>query len=650
MKRHNKLQFSHLKYGICSIQPVMSHSKVQEFLLNSLSTNSALQNKNASIKTDNLIYLIHIFVNEVQSNEFFTYEIFSSKYGLLGIIGLQKLVDSNAKIFLYIDIDQPNDDFQKNTLGIIIDEAFSVNFCQRIMADPSTTFSIPARILETCGFIRIDGYYQITSTNRKLFLLSDIIKTEAKNMLSNRENLAQEVGGRVSNLWYSYFSKGQVNLSGGGVEKSIISIKDLINSPSLEGFNIYQHEEAPVISQERIRRFLLEENVYRDASLEDRFGATFSLGAHEAFMRISRCIFQSNKNMGMFFAMSCYGLFPTALSAMKPTKYDIVLLDVDRSRGEKISISHFMQMIKMNPYARSLCLELKTMCGAVYKDDEIAQIVSLCKENNIFLIADFTHNNMELYAGLAYPDVLDICQRFNFHDVALIFTASKTYGLERARVGFILLDEKCSQVSIKELESDMVSVLGTVNDVSKHVAHQLMEIPLEERKSFVRNLQLCHRFNMNLMIAYIEGIENGQLDSDLKSEISREIPLQYQGGIEGIRVVHKPEAGIHMKIDVSDLQHFYYANIRLFNSEIFCYVLNKIMSVVSLHAYCLADPKGYGVRLTFSRKNEVHQGMRLIHDFTRLLRKEPFENPFLPGILAEELIHNSASIAETVEI
>ena len=147
---------------------------------------------------------------------------------------------------------------------------------------------------------------------------------------------------------------------------------------------------------------------------------------------------------------------------------------------------------------------------------------------------------------------------------------------------------------------------------------------------------------MNLMIGYIEGVGSSKLDADLKEQVLEQIPPEYQNGIEGLRVVHKPNGGIQLKANMSGLQNKYLTNVRMFNSEIFSYALQKMANVSTLNSYQVMDPEGFGMRLSFSRREDVHEGMRAVHDFAKSLTNEPTPNKFMPEVaLAEHLIFPS---------
>lgn len=137
------------------------------------------------------------------------------------------------------------------------------------------------------------------------------------------------------------------------------------------------------------------------------------------------------------------------------------------------------------------------------------------------------------------------------------------------------------------------------------------------------------------MIAYIEGINSPMIDSDLKEKIRYELTPYYTNGIDGVRVLYKPLAGMQMKVDVSNnLQNKYFSNIRMYNSEIFSHALNRTYDISTLHAFEILDPYGFSLRLAFMDRDHVHRGMRSIKSFVNSLTNKPTKNEFFPEVMS----------------
>lgn len=475
--------------------------------------------------------------------------------------------------------------------------------------------------------------------HQSLMVFSEIIKKEHQSLHPNLQNLTEDLYKRVARLWYQYFSKG-IFLATGGVDDSFVTLEQVEQQYNLLNEDIDQKS----IDEQKVKEFLLEEHFFSTASLFSSLKISFSMGSHEGIVRIARALFNETDNNTIFFPSCCYGLLVLALTTMKPYGYRVLFVDVDRKRGEKISLEHLQSLIKQYPFAKTLLLELKTICGAMYTEDELRQLITLCKKNQITLIADTTHINMSFSQRWGFPDISRICLENNFHTFFAVYTASKTYGLERARIGFIVASSKQSEFIWSGIESaSNLPLVGGFN-LSCLVTKILMASPVPVRELFLRNAAQKHYYNMNLMLAYIEGIGSEKIDPELRASIAREIPPKYQNGIDGLYIVYIPESGIHMKVDTSGLHQRYLANIRMFNSEIFSYALNIFSRIVSLHSYCIMDPDGFGMRLSFSIKEDVQAGMQGIHNFVCLLRSSPQKNPYLQDVkLADDLIFSKSN-------
>ncbi len=609
------------------------------------------------------------------------YEIYSDSKEFIGIAGFFMNQDKQEifpEICYYI-----LPEFQRKRLGsdlvdTLIEYAFASNLFEKIYADAFPENKASKTILEKRNFLPRDKQfqsdhrnygqtrYELTRQNWEKYQLerlatsqkstsasqhhdasgniernpaeelSKIILAERRALIPIIYNMANDME-RTRRLWYSYFKEG-VNLANGGVEDSILTTADIAkDNDNLYGFNMYRSDRSSSTSfpDDSVKKFLLEENLLSSQTNMTDISTTFCFGSHEGFTRLARCIY-SAKNTGMIYPSGGYGFLACAAATMKPTPYSVYLANIDRDNGEKILVSDLERLVKEHPKAKTLYLEAKTTCGAVYKKEELEEIIKVCKAYNIFFILDTAHLNMEFSKGSSFPDITVICQEQNYRNFAILYTASKTYGFERARVGWIIVSNP--NLSAK-MSRDLYRVNGSAGDLYFEAAKKLMHHPVEERMRFISNNIEKHKLNMNIMIAYIEGVNSENIDQEFKEQVKLEIPTKYHDGIRGLKIVYKPEGGIQMKVDMSELQNKYFLNIRMFNSEIFYYTLNKMTNVVALHSYQIMDCNGLGMRLSFSIRDDIHKGMRRINDFVQTLCSEPSQNKFMPDVeLAESFI------------
>lgn len=480
--------------------------------------------------------------------------------------------------------------------------------------------------LETSELIDLDG---------GLKQLSQMIEDEQGNFIPHPHNLAKDVL-RPDILWRKYVRRG-ILLTNGGADVSLFSTREVTDKYGTIDYSQYRSDrpQSTMIGSEEMKDFLCEEGLMAVEN-KDQLFAEFSLGSHEAFTRIARCIYEKDKNTGLLYPTGGYGLLIRSIALMKPTSYNVYLVDVDRRNGERILPQDLERAAKANPKAKTFYLESKNTCGAVYSQEELEEMVKICKKYDLFFILDAAHNNMEFDSQNKFPDAAKLCLKHGHKKFAVLTTGSKTYGLERGRVGFMVLgDEKLAT----ELNRNLFQTVGALGDWQAEVAKMLVSTPLEKRQEFLETSRSKHRLNRSVMIGYVEGVNSPNIDEDLREQVAAEIPPQYQEGIEGLSLVYKPEAGIQLKVSMDGLRNKYFSNIRMFNSEILGYALSTTCGVATLNSYQIMDPEGSGMRLSFSIKEDVHRGMQKTHDFIKALTNEPTPNPYLPDVaLVEDMI------------
>jgi hypothetical protein len=579
--------------------------------------------------------------NSLEKSSFKFYQMFYQDY-IVGNFGFLLTKTKQSKIYplIHFHLISPSSALKiaQEIIDFIIDYVFSISDAHKVVVISLSNFLTVDRALQQYGFI-IRKHSQssvrlslqdlkLIKKDRALYNLSKIIKQHANSLVPNLNNVAEDLLRRSSDLWYKFFARG-IMLSTGGVEKSFVNLEDFSRYPLLQSFNGYMNEESHLANQETIKTFFIEENLISKENKQENLVFSFCLGSHEGIMRVLRCIYNEKYNNGLFFPMGSYGLIATSAMDLKPVGYKVALVQTDRINGEKILIRDLKNVSLKQSSFKTLFIDIKTIAGNIYATEELEEIVVYCKENHIFLIADTAHINMEFLPQFKFPNLLQIFQKYNFVNYVVAWTGSKTYGLERGRVGFILMDRQNQILSIKELESGFGQVFGTISDLPQVVAQELILSSYAARCNFLREANKKHYYNMNLMLAYLEGINSKNIDLVLLQDIQTEIPMMYWGGIPELKLIFKPKAGIQLKVDMSNLHDKYFGNIRMISSEFFCYCLNAFKGVVTLHSFQIMDPSGFSLRLSFSIKEDVHKGMQKIFQFVKSLSPDPQENKFL---------------------
>lgn len=153
---------------------------------------------------------------------------------------------------------------------------------------------------------------------------------------------------------------------------------------------------------------------------------------------------------------------------------------MDRDKGEKLNLESLKKYIDMYPNSKTLLLEIKTLAGVIYTEKELNDIIALCKLKNLFLIMYYTHYGMELSNKQSFPDILKLCFNQDYHQFAILYTGSKVYGLERARIGFTILSKKNSINNFFQIYSEeLYAPLGEIGDLPFEVTRALINTSVQ---------------------------------------------------------------------------------------------------------------------------------------------------------------------------
>lgn len=651
MKNSDSLILQHACSQEIILKPIMTVEKMKMVLQNPVivSLTSIGDSSDKTISEKRGLKLVEQFKKNLEKYGLSFYEIYE-RNTFLGIAGYFCIHINNEmfpEVCIYLLPNEQAKGLGYSVSSFLIDNAFTVTRCRKVLADAYPE-NHSTKIINKLGFVQRStdeqykphdrGYgqikYELTREIRGLFLLTQIIQKENTNLIPRQFDMTKTNVERVRTLWYRYCNKG-ISLSNGGVSKSFINMDSIINCPNLESLHMYRSDrlESTVLTQDMMRKFLIEEAALSPAISKDIISISFCFGSHDGFARLMRCLYHPKFNNGIFYPTGGYGILSAAASTMRPLSYNVYLININRHLGEKVNVAHMRELFIKHPTSKTLFLDLKTTAGAVYTVEEVNHIIALCKQFSVFLIADLAHINMEFNTKNKFPEVASLCFAQNFHEFAILYTTSKTYGLERARVGFFILSKKTkdSMLTLKA-DRDLYRVIGAGGDISFEIASALFNSDLKKRKEYIRTQVEQHRYNLNLMIAYLEGTHSTTLDLDFKQKIKNEIPNKYNQGINFLKIVYKPESGIHLKVSTKNLKDKYFFNIPMFNAEIFSYAINKVCKVVSLNSYQIMDPEGFGLRLSFSIEHDVRVGMQSICDFMNFLSDKPRLNKFCPEV------------------
>ncbi len=655
------IQFENHIFGLCNLQPVKdcisddSRRLLQDPSIMKLT--SLGDNEDRTCSDQRIDDLWDQSMKRFKRYRLGMYEIVSPDLNFLGIAAYFIERDQNGhiapEICLYLTQAAQRKRLGTDVAKCMVEYAFQVTICDCIVAD-AFPMNPSLKILKRLGFDSRDrqtlnlssddsrqvGQMRCTLTRdaylqqRKYLFLQKLHKAGVYSLCPSAGMETHNME-RVRKLFFSNFSGG-VLLSTGGSTVSFITIHDL-TTRNIATFNEYRSDRrsSTQLTQEAMKKFLQEEGPLRDVA-PNSIDVVFSFGSHEGLMRLARCIYHSSRNNGIFYCEGSYGFVVCGLATMKPVPYLCCAVPVDHNNGEKLCIQGLKDARKRNPTFGSLILEVKTIAGSIYTKDDLVPIIKFCKDNNIFIMFDIAHYGMDFVSLPAntisdvyrqnlctMPHVVHLCQQIGFHRFGVVYTASKVYGLERARVGLIILDASLSLGS--KVANDVYRVIGSANDLPFEVASCLFATSIEARLQHKQRCGLEMYENLQILLAYIHGFPHSVIDPLFTKLVEEEIPIEcgFRQGIPLIGYRYIPEGGSHMKLMLNNLVGKYFYNIEIFNSEVFAYLLHTCYGVTVLHSFQVLDPCGTTLRISFGFRGDLHRGMRAIANLTRQLTDSP---------------------------
>lgn len=201
--------------------------------------------------------------------------------------------------------------------------------------------------------------------------------------------------------------------------------------------------------------------------------------------------------------------------------------------------------------------------GTVLNSRDISllnQIGKICQENNMFIIDDLIYRDLTYdRSDLAKP--IGTIDKY-FDNTISLFGLSKSYGLAKARSGFIVANE----VIIRTFRDQIFYLMDSVSSVQTALisgAYNSSKKRYQEYNKYFNKLIPKYVFNRDLCCALVSGVEsiaNTKNYKKIKKLLERNLTKNdYEKictGIEDLRIVHNPESGFFMLIDFSDLKKY----------------------------------------------------------------------------------------------
>jgi len=194
------------------------------------------------------------------------------------------------------------------------------------------------------------------------------------------------------------------------------------------------------------------------------------------------------------------------------------------------------------------------------------RIGKICLDNGIYIIDDLIYRDLTFDRdNMAKP--IGTINRY-FDNTISLFGLSKSYGLAKARCGFIVANEVIARgfrdqiFYLMDSTSSIQTALlaGTYNPSKKRY---------KEYQKYFSKLIPKYILNRDICIALIEGIDKLKNDKNhnrvkkiMKRNLTKSDYEQLKNGIADLKIVYKPESGFFMLIDFSSLKKY-----NEFNSE-----------------------------------------------------------------------------------
>ena len=324
-------------------------------------------------------------------------------------------------------------------------------------------------------------------------------------------------------------------------------------------------EDREKIAQYLIKEGFNKELTYKNVIVTDSTTMAFSI--------IIRTIF--NENDVILMTSPNYGLF-TFMPERENINVEVVELREEdnykinpkilKERIDEINkkLKKIYKDIKPQPRVRAFFnSNPHNPMGTVLNSKDISlmnQIGEICQENNMFIIDDLIYRDLTYdRSDLAKP--MGTIDKY-FDNTISLFGLSKSYGLAKARSGFVVANE----VIIRALRDQIFYLMDSVSSVQTALmsgAYNPSKKRYKEYDRYFNKLIPKYIFNRDLCCALVNGIKSivktknyRKVKKLLKKNLNQEDYEKIRTGIEDLKIVHNPESGFFMLIDFSNLKKY----------------------------------------------------------------------------------------------
>ena len=336
--------------------------------------------------------------------------------------------------------------------------------------------------------------------------------------------------------------------------------------------NMYEYGAAAgdESDREQIAQYLIKEGfkrtlTYKNVIVTDSTTAAFSIIIKTLFKE-NDVILMTAPNYGLFTFMPERDNFCVELVELREEDNYLVnpkilekrINDINLKLKRKYKKSSYIPRVKAffnsNPH---------NPMGTVLNSKNIKlleDIGKVCVKNDIFIIDDL------IYRDLTY-DQKDLAKPIGtidkyFDNTISLFGLSKSYGLAKARSGFVVANDAL----IRAFRDQIFYLMDSTSSLQTSLlagAYNASRKRYKEYNKYFNRLIPQYIFNRDICIALIEGIETlkgeknyNKIKRLLKKSLNKEDFNNIKNGIDGFKLVIKPESGFFMLIDFSELSRY----------------------------------------------------------------------------------------------
>ncbi len=177
---------------------------------------------------------------------------------------------------------------------------------------------------------------------------------------------------------------------------------------------------------------------------------------------------------------------------------DVVYVKANEKSGYKMTVEQFRKAI--TPKTKCLILNSpNNPTGAVYSEQEIREIASVCEEKGLFVISDEIYEKL-VYANEKHFSIAQVSDYMKEHTV-IINGMSKTYAMTGWRIGYLAAPTAIAK-AISSMQSHTTS---NPCSISQYASTEALVSP--EGDKFIEKMQKIFDERRKFMVEYLNDVK-----------------------------------------------------------------------------------------------------------------------------------------------